>query len=281
MNLENKKQIAIILLAVGLGLVASVLTAQFVDTKIAEQRQALSEEIKQKNVAPLVRQLQEMQEKMVGMEEEQKRLAAIRVAQPAAGGAGAGAAAGGAPVVSDTVSKSTLSLMTPSGRRAFTVMIDSLSAVGGMISPGDFVDIIADVRMPDPSDGGAKEVSSIVFQNIQILAVDTNLKASGQYDQQSKARSLKLTFALTPEEAGLMSFLQKHGQMQLLLRAPAEDEIELVEVASWRALADYVAEKQGTELVIPRTKAIIEPISTQTTEEVKPFIQIFEGGKAK
>ncbi len=280
MNLENKKQIAIILLAVGLGLVASVLTAQFVDTKIAEQRQALSEEIKQKNVAPLVRQLQEMQEKMVSMEEEQKRLAAIRVAQPAAGTAGAVAGAGAA-VVSETISKSTLSLMTPAGRRAFTVMIDSLSAVGGMISPGDFVDIIADVRMPDPSEGGTKEVSSIVFQNIQILAVDTNLKASGQYDQQSNARSLKLTFALTPEEAGLMSFLQKHGQMQLLLRAPAEDEIELVEVASWRALADYVAEKQGTELVIPRTKAIIEPISTQTAEEVKPFIQIFEGGRAK
>jgi len=280
MNLENKKQIAIILLAVGLGLVASVLTAQFVDTKIAEQRQALSEEIKQKNVAPLVRQLQEMQEKMVSMEEEQKRLAAIRVAQPAAGGAGA-AAGPGAAVVSDAISKSTLSLMTPSGRRAFTVMIDSLSAVGGMISPGDFVDIIADVRMPDPSEGGTKEVSSIVFQNIQILAVDTNLKASGQYDQQSKARSLKLTFALTPEEAGLMSFLQKHGQMQLLLRAPAEDEIELVEIASWTALADYVAEKQGTELVIPRTKAIIEPISTQTKEEVKPFIQIFEGGEAR
>ncbi len=179
------------------------------------------------------------------------------------------------------VSKSTLSLMTPSGRRAYTVMIDSLSAVGGMISPGDFVDIIADVQMPDPSEGGMKEISSIVFQNIQILAVDTNLKASGQYDQQSKARSLKMTFALTPEEAGLMSFLQKHGQMQLLLRAPAEDEIELVEVASWRALADYVAEKQGTELVIPRTKASIEPISTRTTEEVKPFIQIFEGGQAR
>ncbi|HRZ39679.1 MAG TPA: Flp pilus assembly protein CpaB [Candidatus Omnitrophota bacterium] len=280
MNLENKKQIAIILLAVGLGLVASVLTAQFVDTKIAEQRKALSEEITQTKVGPLVRQIQELEKQMVDMAEEQKRLAAIRVAQPAPTAEG-GAPVEGALIAEKAVSKSTLALMTPSGKRAFTVMIDSLSAVGGMISPGDFVDIIVDVKMPDPTEGGTKDVSSIIFQNIQVLAVDTNLKASGQYEQQSKARSLNLTFALTPEEAGLMSFLQKHGQMQLLLRAPAEDEIELVEVASWRSLADYVAEKQGTELVIPRTKAIIEPISTKTTEEVKPFIEIFEGGRAK
>ena len=53
------------------------------------------------------------------------------------------------------------------------------------------------------------------------------------------------------------------------------------QVASWSTLADYVFEKQGTELVIPRTRAYIEPVSTGARQEVKPFIQIFQGGSTR
>ena len=66
--------------------------------------------------------------------------------------------------------------------------------------------------------------------------------------------------------------------MQLVLRAPAETETQMLQAATWSALADYVFEKQGTELVIPRDKAVISPIK-DGKEEVKPFIQIFRGGR--
>jgi hypothetical protein len=44
-------------------------------------------------------------------------------------------------------------------------------------------------------------------------------------------------------------------------------------------LADYVIEKQGTELVVPTARATIQPVLTPKAEEVKPFIQIFQGGR--
>ena len=149
-----------------------------------------------------------------------------------------------------------------------------------MVNPGDFIDVIAHMQMPDPESGSKSNISSIIFQNIQILAVGTNLQSPGGYEAQQKARSLMLTFALTPEEASLMSFVEKNGRMQLVLRAPAETEVEVMEIANWSVLADYVFEKQGTELVLPRTRAMIEPIEIERRDEVKPFIEIFQGGRS-
>ena len=73
-------------------------------------------------------------------------------------------------------SKSTLSLMTPAGKRAYTVNIDSLSAVGRMVNPGDYVNVLVHVEMADVSQQAAKNLLSC-FQNVKILAVGTNLQA--------------------------------------------------------------------------------------------------------
>ncbi len=274
MNLENKKQIAVILLAIAMGMVTTIVVGQYIEKKVSDERKAVTQKIKEESVVPLQHKIMAMENEMKAMAEEQQRLREMRVA-----GGAAVAVPDGTPIAG----KSTLSLMTPPGKRAYTVMIDSLSAVGGMINPGDCVDIMAHFKIPDEKaatekNAKGKEISSIVFQNIQVLAVGTNLKASGQYESQAKARSLNLTFAMTAEEAGLMSFLQKYGQMQLMLRAPAETDIEVLEAASWTGLADYVSEKQGTDLVIPKTEALILPVKPQTTEDVKPHIQIFQGG---
>jgi len=171
-------------------------------------------------------------------------------------------------------------------------MIDSLSAVGGNINPGDFVDIVGHLEIEDPrkipepvrtrkpnEEEKKDTLSTIVFQNIQVLAVGANLQAPGTPQQQAQAaqqaRSLNVTFALSPEEVGLLSFVERNGKMQLALRGPAETETEMVQVSSWTSLADYLFEKQGTELMIPQNRADLEAIDI---EEVKPQIQIFRQG---
>ena len=264
MNIENKKQVAIIALAIGLGLVAAVLTGHYIQTSIKDETVRLSQEYQEKKIKPLMDELDSVRKDMKRIEAQQ-----ATVAQKAAGSATPEAPA---------VPKSSLALRTPAGKRAYTANIDSLSAVGGLINPGDYIDIIAQMDMPDPTTNKKEPITSLVFQNILILAVGTNLQAPGGYEQQQAARALNITFALTPEEAGLMSFLQGNGRMQLVLRAPAETETQMLQAATWSALADYVFEKQGTELVIPRDKAVISPIK-DGKEEVKPFIQIFRGGR--
>jgi len=261
MNIENKKQIAILALAIGSGLVATTLVGTYIQQQIQKERELIQKATK-KQIEPLYAQMQAMTNHIKDLEEQQALMAqqGTQVAKPSAEAAG--------------TLKSSLSLRTPAGRRAYTVMIDSLSAVGGMINPGDYVDIMANMNIPNPVTGQGDSVSSMVFQNIQILAVGTNLQSPGSYDAQQSARSLNITFALTPQEAGLMSFLERNGKMQLILRAPAETEILPMQVSAWSTLADYVYEKQGTELLTkPKLK------EEQGKEEVKPFIQIFQGGR--
>lgn len=264
MNIENKKQIAIIVLAIGLGLVASVLTGNHIQNSIKTEAAKRAKEFENKKMKPL------MQE-MAAMRREIKRLAS-RPSQTIVKGPTQKAA----PVVPT----SSLALRTPAGKRAYTVRIDSLSAVGGMINPGDYIDILAHMKMPDPVDiKKTKIISSVIFQNIQILAVGTNLKTLGGYEKQQQARALNLTLALTPEEAGLMSFVERNAKMQMILRAPAETKNEVIQVSTWSTLADYVFEQQGTELVIPRDRAFIKAVSGEKPPEVKPFIEIFKGGQ--
>jgi len=264
MNIENKKQIAILLLAIGLGLIAVFLTGSHIETSINKAQMDYAKEYEKKKLMPLV-------DKLAAMEREMRKIAAMKQ-QPA-------------PVVvkeskateAPQVPKSSLALRTPVGRRAYTVRIDSLSAVGGLINPGDYVDVIAHLDIPDPITLDKKKVSSIVFQNIQILAVDTNLQAPGGYERQ-QSRSLNITMALTPEESGLMSFVERNGKMQLILRAPAETDTEILQAATWEELAAYVYEKQGTDLMLPGQQADLD-IQAPPQEEVGEYIEIFQGGQ--
>lgn len=160
-----------------------------------------------------------------------------------------------------------------------TIQIDSLSAVGGLINPGDYVDVLAKLSVPREAAGGAggpaEQITAMVFQNLQVLAIGTNLNTPGMYDAQNKAGNLYVTLAMDPEEAGLMSFVQQNGKVQLALRSPSETQSYLLQASSWQTLSDYLLEKQGTAISAPKSKATVEPAA----EEVKPYIQIFRGGR--
>lgn len=260
MNVENKKQLVIILFAVGLGLVAAVATGQYISTTISDETKRMTKEIEEKKVKPLAMQMAAMQDKIQALESRPMVMA----------GPGGGETPG--------VPKSTLSLMTPAGKRAYTVRIDPLSAVGGMLNPGDFVDILANMNMPDPISNKTEKITSIVFQYVKVLAVGTNLQATGGYEQQQAAAALNITLALSPEEAGLMSFMEKNGQLQLVLRAPSETAIEELQKADWQNFADYVYDKQKTEISTPLSGSKLRPIDDKQNE-IKPSIEIFKGGQ--
>ena len=76
------------------------------------------------------------------------------------------------------------------GKRAVTVMIDSLAAVGGLLNAGDFVDVIAQLNVPS-QDPDKKTVTAMIFQGLQVLAVNTNEDDPGAYDDQQAASFFK------------------------------------------------------------------------------------------
>jgi len=127
-----------------------------------------------------------------------------------------------------------------------------------------------------------EKVITVLFQNIQVLAVGTNYDPMGTippYDMQKSLKALNVTFAVSPEEAGLLAFAQANGRLQLTLRSPAEiQDRVLQQVASWDALAEFVLERQGTDLHLPK-KFVPKKKKLEEIKTLKPFIQIFRGGQ--
>jgi len=145
---------------------------------------------------------------------------------------------------------------TPIGKRAITISVDSLAGLGGMIKPGDYVDVIALVPVPVMTAEG-KQVNQIavmpLFQNVLILAVgqDTgsiSAASSGKKAQEGERRSENsplITLALGPQEANLVAFVQEQGKLRLTLRSPADAQVvQPIQPASWDALFKYVLPQQ-------------------------------------
>jgi len=280
MNIENKKQLATIFLAIGLGLAASMLMSKVVSDKVEEQTNVIAKEYQGRNTA-LVKEMDSTKQRLDKLAIDYQALAKKMEQQ---------SAIREVTLKPDKppVQRTAFALRTPPGKRAITVNIKTLAAVGGLINPGDFVDIIAHLNVPEESDGKKKKeekLTTVLFQNIQVLAVGTNFNPVGEepaYETQQQMSALNVTLAVSPEEAGLISFAEINGDLQLSLRSPIETEDKVLQnVASWDALADFVLEHQGTELGVSQKKATIQKTETEQgkEEEVKPFIQIFRGGR--
>lgn len=282
MNIENKRQVVTILLAVGLGLIASMLMSKVVNDKVDQQTQIIAKEYQGRSAA-LIKEIDASKQMLNKLAQDHAALAKKVAERPVI------TQATGTPT-QQPVQQTIFSLRTPPGKRAITMEINSLAAVGGLVYPGDFVDILAQLDMPKdleaaviPGKGNTDKVISVIFQNVQVLAVGTTydpVNTPPAYPTQQAAKTLHVTFAVNPEEASLLAFAQDNGNLQLSLRSPAETQDRLLQqVASWDALSEFVLERQGTEMQVPKRTVVEEEEELKAVEEEKPFIQIFRGGR--
>ncbi len=118
----------------------------------------------------------------------------------------------------------TLSARVPTGERAMTMPVDAISGVGGLLQPGDRVDILGTfpVGQEDeliPEAGGRDSIGFVtmtLLQNVTLLAVGQRISDMG--DGQYFAGYSNVTLSLTPDEAELMIIAQTRGELTLLLR---------------------------------------------------------------
>jgi pilus assembly protein CpaB len=141
--------------------------------------------------------------------------------------------------------------VTPSGKRAITIIADNLSSLSGMVQPGNYVDVLAVVQIPvQGRDGKPVNQTAIVplFQNVLVLAVGQNTGGpagpSGRYATESappaKDNNL-ITLSLSPKEAHLIAFVQEQGRMRLVMRSPADAKMEPAMPVSWDSLFQYIS----------------------------------------
>jgi pilus assembly protein CpaB len=107
-----------------------------------------------------------------------------------------------------------LSNSVPEGLRAFSIPVDRVSGIAGLVRPGDLVDLL---YLEDPRKPGGGGVSTL-FQGVKVLAAGDYF--SEHQDKSDPAGSV--TLALSPDDAQAAMFAASHGSLQLSLRSPGD-----------------------------------------------------------
>jgi len=130
------------------------------------------------------------------------------------------------------VGDESLALALNPGYRAYTLEVSEPNGVGGLIRPGNHVDILTKL------DAGKREVTSFAFQNLPVLAVGRKLN-SGPRSPKGQSGSgaegdngyTNITLAVSPEQAETLMYLEGKP-LKVVLRASNDEEIVSVSTQS-------------------------------------------------
>jgi pilus assembly protein CpaB len=106
-----------------------------------------------------------------------------------------------------------LSAVIPEGKRAITVRVNDVIGVAGFALPGNYVDIVVNTQL-DNEGHGDKQISKIVLQHILVLAV-----AQEANRDETKPKVVNaVTLEVTPEQAEKLDLARSVGTLSLVLR---------------------------------------------------------------
>src|SRR6266567_6749128 len=109
-----------------------------------------------------------------------------------------------------------LSAVIPEGYRAMTVKVDDVVGISGFIMPGTLVDVVVVITPQEQTAGQAGPISTIVLQNIKVLANGQNIDKP---ENQRDANSVKaVTLLVLPEQAEKLALAASEGKLQLVMR---------------------------------------------------------------
>lgn len=103
----------------------------------------------------------------------------------------------------------------PKGHRA--VLMQTRNAY--QMKPGDFVDVIASVQDPNPTQRG-KIISIPVLQKAEVLAVGQQYNAEVEYKNYNPK---EITIAVPNKKVNLMNLLEEKGNFKVVLRSAEDD----------------------------------------------------------
>lgn len=119
-------------------------------------------------------------------------------------------------------SAATLPARLPVGMRAVSVAIDNVKGIAGLITPGDRVDVIADVA----GSGGQTPRGVPILRGLLVLAmgadVSTTTAAPPSLLSGPPAALTTITLAVTPDQADVLVGADLNSTLRLTLRNPKE-----------------------------------------------------------
>jgi pilus assembly protein CpaB len=128
-----------------------------------------------------------------------------------------------------------LAIAVEKGKRAFTVAVDSVTGVAGLIRPRDTVDVLLVIGLKgkvqkeddtNPEDGQTSDItivySKILLQNIKVLATGQTIVPGSDVNEPKTVDTV--TLSVTPEQAVELNLAASEGKIRLVLRSPIDTD---------------------------------------------------------
>jgi pilus assembly protein CpaB len=129
-----------------------------------------------------------------------------------------------------------LSLKIEGNNRGVSINVNGSTGVSDLIKQGDFVDII--VFLSEKKDGEKivrPDLSTVLLQNIQVLAIDKNLTRDGEKRIEVPSGYL-VTLSVPIFDIEKLTLAEDIGKLKLVLRPLKPDYIHKTEGATWEQL---------------------------------------------
>lgn len=122
-----------------------------------------------------------------------------------------------------------LAFIIPEGQRAMTVAVNEVSGIAGLIKPGDRVDVLVTF------DANDQTMTSLILQNVKVLATDKQMEAL--VDQASQGKIYQtVTMQVTPQQAQPLALASEQGSIRLMMRSPADQGVANIPSAKMNGL---------------------------------------------
>jgi pilus assembly protein CpaB len=166
-----------------------------------------------------------------------------------------------------------LPMRVPVGMRAMTVPVNTVSGVGGFVLPDTKVDVVVTIR-PETK---KETVAKLILQNLSVLAADQKLEDND--GRPMKVQSV--TLLVTPTEAEKLALAANMGDIQLVLRSPADaDSAGTDGTTIIKMLATSEPVQRATpKRPVRRTRRVTTPRKVEEPKREPTKVEVIRGTK--
>lgn len=109
----------------------------------------------------------------------------------------------------------------PDGYRLVTISVDAEKSAAGLLSPGDRVDVQLYVEA-NARQGIAQSKTRLILENVRVFAVEQAVQRSAEGDE-SRAIPKTVSLLVKPDQAARIDLAQNLGELSLIPRNPNDE----------------------------------------------------------
>ncbi len=143
--------------------------------------------------------------------------------------------------------------LIPKGYRVVAVKVDQVSGTAGMIMPGSRVDVLVHL-LRNPTRGIPDTTTRVILQDVKVFAVNDRVTIEPEESEgTSSIKATTVSLLATPEQAAKLTLAEELGKLRLVLRSPEDDAQASQIVASPNELFGIAegAERERESLLEP------------------------------